>query len=165
MIMAVLFMPGTAGATHFDYKILVNFRDFTLSLLRPDHQLVARYLVALPKFMPKNLPIKGEVTRIECPAVWYPTAKTRHDYLAQRKIDLPSRLDPGDPRNALGAAKIIIAFYTPGVDSTCRIHGTNDPSSIGQRVSRWCIRMHNQDILQVKDLIIDKKTQVIFVKS
>ncbi len=29
------------------------------------------------------------------------------------------------------------------------IHGTNDPSSIGHAVSLGCIRMHNQDVLEL----------------
>ncbi|PYI52093.1 L,D-transpeptidase [Paenibacillus flagellatus] len=29
------------------------------------------------------------------------------------------------------------------------IHGTNDPSSIGKRVSKGCIRMHNRDVLEL----------------
>ncbi|MFC4776244.1 L,D-transpeptidase [Paenibacillus sp. GCM10023252] len=33
------------------------------------------------------------------------------------------------------------------------IHGTNDPSSIGREVSRGCIRMYNQDVLALKDLV------------
>ncbi|MFP4973766.1 L,D-transpeptidase [Paenibacillus sp. CN-4] len=33
------------------------------------------------------------------------------------------------------------------------IHGTNDPSSIGKEVSRGCIRMYNEDVLQLKDLV------------
>lgn len=33
------------------------------------------------------------------------------------------------------------------------IHGTNDPSSIGKRVSHGCIRMYNQDVLQLAGLV------------
>lgn len=29
------------------------------------------------------------------------------------------------------------------------IHGTNDPSSIGKAVSRGCVRMHNQDVIEL----------------
>ena len=29
------------------------------------------------------------------------------------------------------------------------IHGTNKPSSIGKRVSKGCIRMHNKDVLEL----------------
>ncbi|MEF2964628.1 L,D-transpeptidase [Paenibacillus sp. M1] len=33
------------------------------------------------------------------------------------------------------------------------IHGTNDPSSIGKEVSHGCIRMHNEDVVQLADLV------------
>jgi lipoprotein-anchoring transpeptidase ErfK/SrfK len=33
------------------------------------------------------------------------------------------------------------------------IHGTNNPSSIGKRVSSGCIRMYNQDVLELSKLV------------
>lgn len=33
------------------------------------------------------------------------------------------------------------------------IHGTNDPSSIGRQVSHGCIRMYNQDVLELASLV------------
>jgi lipoprotein-anchoring transpeptidase ErfK/SrfK len=33
------------------------------------------------------------------------------------------------------------------------IHGTNDPSSIGREVSHGCIRMYNEDVLQLSLLV------------
>ncbi|GGG12750.1 L,D-transpeptidase [Paenibacillus abyssi] len=33
------------------------------------------------------------------------------------------------------------------------IHGTNDPSSIGKLVSHGCIRMYNQDVLALSELV------------
>ncbi|KRF11148.1 L,D-transpeptidase [Paenibacillus sp. Soil787] len=33
------------------------------------------------------------------------------------------------------------------------IHGTNDPSSIGKRTSHGCIRMHNDDVLELAALV------------
>ncbi|WP_410768087.1 L,D-transpeptidase [Fontibacillus sp. BL9] len=33
------------------------------------------------------------------------------------------------------------------------IHGTNDPSSIGKQVSHGCIRMYNQDVIQLANLV------------
>ncbi|RXZ81883.1 L,D-transpeptidase [Paenibacillaceae bacterium] len=33
------------------------------------------------------------------------------------------------------------------------IHGTNDPSSIGRAVSHGCIRMFNQDVLELSTLV------------
>lgn len=33
------------------------------------------------------------------------------------------------------------------------IHGTNDPSSIGRLVSHGCIRMYNEDVLQLASIV------------
>jgi lipoprotein-anchoring transpeptidase ErfK/SrfK len=51
---------------------------------------------------------------------------------------------PGGPDNPLGARALYL--YANGADTLYRIHGTNDPSSIGKAMSSGCIRMLNQDI-------------------
>jgi lipoprotein-anchoring transpeptidase ErfK/SrfK len=51
---------------------------------------------------------------------------------------------PGGPENPLGARALYL--YANGVDTLYRIHGTNDPSSIGKAMSSGCIRMLNQDV-------------------
>jgi lipoprotein-anchoring transpeptidase ErfK/SrfK len=33
------------------------------------------------------------------------------------------------------------------------IHGTNDPSSIGRRVSHGCVRMYNDDVITLANLV------------
>ena len=49
----------------------------------------------------------------------------------------------GSPNNPMGAAAM-------GLDrGNYAIHGTNDPSSIGGFVSHGCIRMHNDDIMDL----------------
>jgi lipoprotein-anchoring transpeptidase ErfK/SrfK len=54
---------------------------------------------------------------------------------------------PGGPENPLGARTLYL--YANGVDTLYRIHGTNDPSSIGKALSSGCIRMLNQDIAEL----------------
>ena len=51
---------------------------------------------------------------------------------------------PGGPENPLGARALYL--YANGVDTLYRIHGTNDPSSIGKAMSSGCIRMLNEDV-------------------
>jgi lipoprotein-anchoring transpeptidase ErfK/SrfK len=51
---------------------------------------------------------------------------------------------PGGPENPLGARAMYL--YANGVDTLYRIHGTNEPSSIGKALSSGCIRLLNQDI-------------------
>jgi len=59
--------------------------------------------------------------------------------MIERQPYLP-RFMAGGPGNPLGAR----AMYLGG--SIYRIHGTNDPSTIGHRVSSGCIRLTNDDV-------------------
>lgn len=68
---------------------------------------------------------------------WYPPAS-----MIKRQPYLP-RVTLGGPGNPLGAR----AMYIGGTEY--RIHGTNDPTTIGKQVSSGCIRLTNED---VKDL-------------
>jgi lipoprotein-anchoring transpeptidase ErfK/SrfK len=49
--------------------------------------------------------------------------------------------------NPLGARALYL--YRDGRDTLYRIHGTNEPWSIGQNVSSGCIRMINQDVIDL----------------
>lgn len=51
---------------------------------------------------------------------------------------------PGGPKNPLGARALYL--NSNGVDTLYRIHGTNDPSSIGKAMSSGCVRMLNEDV-------------------
>lgn len=51
---------------------------------------------------------------------------------------------PGGPENPLGARALYL--YANGEDTLFRIHGTNDPKSIGKAMSSGCIRMLNEDV-------------------
>jgi hypothetical protein len=53
------------------------------------------------------------------------------------------RVTLGGPGNPLGAR----ALYIGGTEY--RIHGTNDPSTIGKDVSSGCIRLTNEDIIDL----------------
>ncbi len=48
---------------------------------------------------------------------------------------------PGGPNNPLGAHALYLGT------STYRLHGTNEPDSIGKAVSQGCIRMRNEDVV------------------
>jgi lipoprotein-anchoring transpeptidase ErfK/SrfK len=54
---------------------------------------------------------------------------------------------PGGPDNPLGARALYL--FADGRDTLYRIHGTNQPSSIGRNMSSGCIRMLNQDIIDL----------------
>ncbi|MGH6664198.1 MAG: L,D-transpeptidase [Pseudolabrys sp.] len=65
---------------------------------------------------------------------WYPPSE-----MIARQPYLP-RMVAGGPGNPLGAR----AMYLGG--SEYRIHGTNDPTTIGKHVSSGCIRLTNADV-------------------
>ena len=144
-----------------EYLIKVSFSQARLTLFEGENKL-KEFPVALPRVTPQ-LPIRGKVLRIEKDPFWFPTLETRRFYSKKRKVDLPLVVKPGDPKNAMGRAKIIIKFETPDTDPRIRIHGTNDRDSIGQRVSRGCIRMYNEDILELISITENKTTMVLFV--
>lgn len=53
----------------------------------------------------------------------------------------------GGPKNPLGARALYL--YEGGRDTEYRIHGTNEPESIGHNVSLGCIRMYNIDVIDL----------------
>ena len=59
---------------------------------------------------------------------------------------------PGGPDNPLGARALYL--YANGQDTLYRIHGTNEPQSIGKAMSSGCIRMLNQDIAELYEQVI-----------
>ena len=54
---------------------------------------------------------------------------------------------PGGPDNPLGARALYL--YQNGRDTLYRIHGTNEPETIGHDVSSGCIRMVNIDVIDL----------------
>lgn len=69
---------------------------------------------------------------------WAPPSEVKRD-----KPRMPDLIRGGTPGNPMGAAAM-----TLGV-SEYAIHGTNAPGSVGGFVSYGCIRMYNQDVLDL----------------
>ena len=62
--------------------------------------------------------------------------------MLKRRPDLPRHM-AGGPANPLGARALYLG------SSLYRIHGTNEPHTIGQDVSSGCIRMMNEDVVDL----------------
>lgn len=77
------------------------------------------------------------VTEIRSNPTWYPTPSMKRE-ARQNGERLPDAVPPG-PHNPLG--KYFIRFKPE-----YGIHGTNEPNSIGQAISRGCVRMLNDDV-------------------
>ena len=63
-----------------------------------------------------------------------------------RRPDLPRHME-GGPGNPLGARALYLG------SSLYRIHGTNEPHTIGQNVSSGCIRMMNDDVVDLYERV------------
>jgi lipoprotein-anchoring transpeptidase ErfK/SrfK len=69
---------------------------------------------------------------------WSPPREIRRD-----KPSLPAVIPGGSPRNPMGVAALTLE------GGEYAIHGTNTPRSVGGYVSYGCIRMYNEDILDL----------------
>ena len=75
--------------------------------------------------------------------------------MLKRRPDLPRHMK-GGPENPLGARALYLG------SSLYRIHGTNEPHTIGQSVSSGCIRMMNEDVVDLYERVrIGTKVVVI----
>jgi lipoprotein-anchoring transpeptidase ErfK/SrfK len=115
--------------------VVVDTPDRFLFLIEPGGRAL-RYGVGVgrPGFMWSG------VKRISRKAEW-PDWTPPPDMLLRRP-DLP-RYMAGGPDNPLGARALYLG------SSLYRIHGTNEPSTIGHNVSSGCIRMMNEDVIDL----------------
>jgi lipoprotein-anchoring transpeptidase ErfK/SrfK len=71
---------------------------------------------------------------------WTPTADIK------KRLDVPNFVE-GGAHNPMGARGIYL--YQANKDTLFRIHGTNQPEYIGQAISSGCIRMTNEDVIDL----------------
>ena len=71
---------------------------------------------------------------------WTPTAEIK------KRMDVPDYVGPG-PQNPMGARALYL--FEGSKDTLYRIHGTNQPEYIGQAISSGCIRMTNEDVIDL----------------
>jgi lipoprotein-anchoring transpeptidase ErfK/SrfK len=85
---------------------------------------------------------------------WRPPAEMleRKPELIEYMTQLQSGIGmPGGPDNPLGARALYL--WQGNKDTLYRIHGTNEPWTIGHSVSAGCIRMTNEDVADLYDRI------------
>jgi lipoprotein-anchoring transpeptidase ErfK/SrfK len=116
-------------------SIIIDTRTRYLYLVQP-HGRALRYGVGVgrPGFEWKG--VKTVSAMKEWPD-WRPPAEMR-----LRQPYLPEFM-PGGPNNPLGARAIYLG------SSLYRIHGSNEPHTIGSAVSSGCFRMRNQDVIDL----------------
>lgn len=77
---------------------------------------------------------------------WYPT-----DEMRASAPTLPRSIQAGN-QNPLGARALYL--YQSGKDTLYRIHGTSEPWTVGTEASSGCIRMLNEDVIDLYDRVV-----------
>lgn len=129
--------------------VIVDTRDFYLYLVEPSGTAM-RYGVGLGR---QGFEWSGRA-RIAWKRPW-PTW-TPPDEMIAREPELEKYsarnggMQPG-LGNPLGARALYI--FQGNVDTLYRLHGTNEPASIGKAVSSGCVRLINQDVIDLFDRV------------
>lgn len=132
LVFAVIFSTPTPSYAGTGYQIEINKTTNTLYLYR-NGKVVEKHSVATGRT--KDLTPEG-IFRIGFKAVkpgWTYKGKTTPG---------------GSPKNPLGARWLGLRVNGDNA-RIYGIHGTNNPSSIGKHVSNGCIRMHNEEVIQL----------------
>jgi lipoprotein-anchoring transpeptidase ErfK/SrfK len=117
-------------------EIIVSFSDRKLYFVTAVGEALS-YPIAVPREQSRWQGAIAVTAKRENPS-WTPTPSMRTE-----NSKLPSWVPGGHPMNPLG----IRALYLGS--STYRIHGTDAPWTIGSAVSKGCVRMYNQDVLDL----------------
>ncbi|MGD9784493.1 MAG: L,D-transpeptidase [Hyphomicrobiaceae bacterium] len=117
-------------------QIIVSFGDRRLYWIHKKGQAMS-YPIAVPREQSRWQGVTSVSMKRENPS-WTPTP----DMLAENP-KLPRYVPGGHPLNPLGVRALYLG------SSTYRIHGTDAPWTIGQAVSKGCIRMYNEDVLDL----------------
>jgi lipoprotein-anchoring transpeptidase ErfK/SrfK len=124
-------------------SIVINVPERRLYLVEGDGRAL-RYAVGVGRDEALNFHGSAVIGRKESWPRWTPTASM---------IAAMPRYRPyaggmaGGLGNPLGARALYL--YRDGHDTYFRVHGTNEPESIGHAVSSGCIRLFNQDIIDL----------------
>lgn len=167
--LVMVVMAASAGAQDsaklkagFLIKISLTDLRLTLMEIREEDKWIERmsFEIGGPKGPYLPVPLNGKVTAVDFAPYWYPTEGIRKDFLERKGEELPAAIPPGHPLNAMGAVKIKVVFDKKE-GRPIRIHGTNDQSSVGKRVSRGCIRLRNTDALALAKTVFGQSTRVL----
>ena len=83
------------------------------------------------------------IAKVGAMTEWPPWHPTKSEI---ERLGVPTFVAPG-PDNPMGSRAMYL--YSGGKDTLFRIHGTNQPEYIGQAISSGCIRMTNEDAIDL----------------
>ncbi len=127
----VAFNPKYTGR-----QVIVSFGDRKLYWVHRQGEAIS-YPIAIPREQSRWAGVTSVSSKKINPS-WTPTP----DMIAENPR-LPTFVPGGHPMNPLGVRALYLGA------STYRIHGTDAPWTIGSAVSKGCIRMFNQDVLDL----------------
>src|SRR6476620_5828258 len=117
-------------------EIVVSFGDRRLYFITAPGQAIS-YPIAVPREESRWAGTTSVTNKRSNPS-WTPTPT-----MMKENPRLPRWVPGGHPMNPLGVRALYLG------SSTYRIHGTDAPWTIGTNVSKGCIRMYNQDVLDL----------------
>jgi hypothetical protein len=117
-------------------QVIVSFGDRRLYLVTHSGQAMS-YPIAVPREKSRWQGATAVTDKRINPS-WTPTPTMRAE-----NPKLPNFVPGGHPLNPLGVRALYLG------SSAYRIHGTDAPWTIGQAVSKGCIRMFNEDVLDL----------------
>jgi len=140
------YRPGT---------IVVNIGERRLYLVEPGG-VATRYAVGVGREEALNFHGSAVIGRKAEWPHWSPTADMirKMPIYAHYANGLPGGID-----NPLGARALYL--YRGNQDTDFRLHGTNEPDTIGGKVSSGCIRLFNQDIIDLYNRVPVGTTVVV----
>lgn len=132
---------GGRQSIAFDQKyrpgqVIVSFGDRRLYLVTAPGKAIS-YPIAVPREQSRWEGNTSVSNKRENPS-WTPTPE-----MIRENPRLPSWVPGGHPMNPMGVRALYLG------SSMYRIHGTDAPWTIGEAVSKGCIRMYNEDVLDL----------------
>ena len=140
-LFSFLWSGGSRSVVNFSPRyrprqIIVSFGDRKLYYINRRGEAIS-YPIAVPRAQSRW----SGVTRVSQKRVnpgWTPTPEMRRE-----NPKLPAHVPGGHPLNPLGVRALYLG------SSLYRIHGTDAPWTIGSAVSKGCIRMYNEDVVDL----------------
>jgi lipoprotein-anchoring transpeptidase ErfK/SrfK len=123
------------GGNHRPGTIVINTTERRLYLVLGNGQAL-RYGIGVGRI---GMTWAG-VTRVTAKREW--PGWTPPEQMRRRQPGLPGHM-PGGPDNPLGARALYLG------STLYRIHGSNEPETIGQAVSSGCFRLTNEDVIDL----------------
>jgi lipoprotein-anchoring transpeptidase ErfK/SrfK len=117
-------------------EVVVSFGDRRVYFINRPGEAYS-YPIAIPREQSRWQGVSSVTQKRENPS-WTPTPTMRAE-----NPRLPMWVPGGHPMNPLGVRALYLG------SSAYRIHGTDAPWTIGSAVSKGCIRMYNQDVVDL----------------